>query len=718
MSSGYSFGTFKGVYTPSILTILGVIMYLRSGWVLGHVGLPLTLLIVTLSSAVTFLTGLSVSALATNMRVKGGGAYYIVSRSLGVEAGGAIGIPLFLAQAISIAFYVAGFAEALVAVAPSLDVKTVGLLTLAVLGLLTTFSADLALRTQFVVMGAIALSLVSLFLGAPPDPATLAPPATPPAPLGFWTVLAVFFPAVTGILSGVGMSGDLKKPSRSIPLGTLAAVLTGYVIYLAIPVFLSFTVHDRGVLITDPLIVQKTARWGSLILLGIWAACLSSAVGCLLAAPRTLQALARDGVLPQFLGRGYGAGNDPRLATAIALAIGAAGILLGDINLIAPVLTMFYLTAYGLLNLSAGLEEWMANPSWRPTFRVPAWISLLGFAACVKMMLMISAGATLVAMAFVAAIYWLMQRRAMRARWGDMRVGLLMFIARVVVRRLGMHKGGERNWRPNLLVLAGAPTRRWHLIELADAISRNRSLVTVASIIPENLWTVERAESLRRSIRSYLRRHGIEAQVRIHPGEEHWAGIRELARAYGYGPLTPNTLLIGAPGRDSAPPFARLAKLVAHTRRNLIVVREPAEEREPESAAARIDIWWRGMTPNVAFMLALACLVKRHRSWASTRLRLCHIVEKEEAREEAQRTLTDFLRNARVDAETEILLRDARPTFEQIVEQSRGASLVFLGLRSPEDLSDDAYADDYRALLAGTSGLPLTVFTMAAEAID
>ncbi|HRR35100.1 MAG TPA: Na-K-Cl cotransporter [Kiritimatiellia bacterium] len=717
-AKGYAFGTFKGVFTPSILTILGVIMYLRSGWVLGHVGLTLTLAIVTLSSLVTFLTGLSVSSLATNMRVKGGGAYYMISRSLGVEAGGAIGIPLFLAQAISIAFYTAGFAESVVAVLPMLDVKATGLVTLAILGVITAVSADLALRTQFVVMAFIALSLLSLFLGGSPDSTALNPPVALPPTLGFWPVLAVFFPAVTGLLAGVSMSGDLKNPSRSLPLGTICAVLTGYSIYMTIPFFLNAVVPDRGILLTDAMIVQKVARWGSLILLGIWSASLSSAVGCMLAAPRTLQALAQDGVLPRFLGRGSGAGNDPRLATLLALAIGAAGILLGDINLIAPVLTMFYLTAYGLLNLSAGFEELMGNPSWRPTFRVPAALSLIGFALCLNMMLMISAGWTLIAAACVAAVYWIMKRRALRARWGDMRMGLLMFGARIVVRRLSQHTGGERNWRPNLLVLAGAPTRRWHLIEMADAISRNRSLVTVASVIPENVWTAERAENLRLSIRGYLEKQGVEAQVRIQPGEDHWSGIRELVRTYGYGPLTPNTVLIGVSEKpDTLLPFARLVRLVAHTRRNLIIVRETADE-SVSTSRPRIDIWWRGLTPNVAFMLALACLVKRSPYWSGTRLRLCHAVEKEEVRDEAQRTLDAFLVQARVDAEVAVLIQDGRSAFERIRESSSDASLVFLGVRKPEHESDDAYAAYIRTFLDGTSGMPLTVFAMAAETVD
>lgn len=717
--AGYQFGTFKGVFTPSILTILGVIMYLRLGWVLGNVGLGATLLIVTLSTLVTFLTGLSVSSLATNMRVRGGGAYYMISRSLGVEAGGAIGIPLFLAQAISVSFYVAGFAESVVAVLPDLDVRWVGLGTLAALTAITAFSADLALRTQYVVMAFIVLSLASFFLGHPPTPESLTHPATAPVPLGFWPVLAVFFPAVTGILSGVAMSGDLKNPSRSLPMGTIAAVLAGYAIYLAIPVFLSRMVSDPAVLMTDTMVVQKTARWGSLVVLGIWAASLSSAVGCLLGAPRTLQALARDGVLPRVLGKGYGPGNEPRVAMLIAVAIGTGGLLLGDINLIAPVLTMFFLTTYGMLNLSAGLEELMGNPSWRPTFRVPAVVSLVGGLLCGKMMFMINPGATFVGLAFVALVYYGLKRRAMRARWGDMRMAVLMFGARLLLRRLSARLPGERNWRPSLLVLAGAPVRRWHLIEVADAISRNRSLVTVALILPERVWSAERAERLRVLIRRQLEKKGIEMHVRAHPGEDHWSGIRELVRAYGYGPLTPNTVLLGVSDKaEAAVPFAGVVQLIARSRRNLIVVKEGGPGNVP-ARPPRIDVWWRGRTPNVAFMLALACLVRRSPGWAGARLTLRQVVDRREGQEEARRALARYLSDARVQAEIEVLVRDGQPVFDQIVASSRDASLVFLGLRKPEEgESDEAYAQYYRAFLSGAAPLPLTVMAMAAEAVD
>lgn len=258
--------TFGGVFTPSILTILGVIMYLRFGWVVGHVGLWQTLLIVTISTSITFLTGLSISAIATDQVVTAGGAYYMISRSLGIETGGAVGIPLYFAQALSVALYTLGFAESLVRVFPNLNLTLIAVITTVLVTVLALQSAEIAIKAQYFIMAAIAVSLVSLVLGHSVEPSTVAPAETPGS-VGFWAVLAVFFPAVTGIMSGVNMSGDLKDPQRSIPIGTLAAVVVGYGIYMVIPIFLSFRA-DAATLITDPLVMRRMALWGDAILLG------------------------------------------------------------------------------------------------------------------------------------------------------------------------------------------------------------------------------------------------------------------------------------------------------------------------------------------------------------------------------------------------------------------------------------------------------------------
>ncbi|MEM9569179.1 MAG: amino acid permease, partial [Cyanobacteria bacterium P01_E01_bin.34] len=374
-------GTLGGVYTPSILTILGVIMYLRFGWVLGNVGLTSTLLIVTMATAITLLTGLSVSEIATDRIVRGGGAYFMISRSLGIEVGGAVGIPLFIAQTLSVALYTIGFAESLVQVVPNFDPKLVAIAATILVAVLAIKSADLAIRAQYFIMAAIALSLISFFFGKPLD--TISPELMGlPVEGGesFWPVFAVFFPAVTGIMAGVSMSGDLKAPSKSIPIGTLAAIATGYVIYMAIPLFLARRA-DAASLVADPFIMQRTALFGPAIVAGVMGATLSSALGSILSAPRTLQALARDRVLPKWLrilGTGNGDSDEPRIGTVVTLGISLLAVALGDLNAIAPVLTMFFLTTYLVLNVAAGIESFLKSPSFRPTFKVHWSLSILG----------------------------------------------------------------------------------------------------------------------------------------------------------------------------------------------------------------------------------------------------------------------------------------------------------------------------------------------------
>ena len=717
-AGGYGFGTFQGVFTPSILTIIGVVMYLRFGWMLGHVGLVRSLLLVVIGSSITFLTGLSISALATNMRMKGGGAYFMLSRSLGLETGAALGIPLALSQAIGVSFYVAGFAEALVnsglPVVSGWSPQTVGLVTLTTLAAVSSFSADVALKSQYFIMAAIAFSLVSFFLGGTPENLTPPAPADVPAPLGFWPVFAVFFPAVTGILSGLGMSGDLKNPAKSIPLGTLAAVLTGFAIYMAVPIALDAMVSDASVLRTDTMILQKCARWQMPILIGVWSATLSSAVGSFLCAPRVLQALSRDRLLPAFFGRGFGASDDPRLGALFCFGVAAAGICLGDINLLAPILTLFNLSTYGLLNFVAAFEELMANPTWRPSFRVKAVFPLIGFVGCLSAMFMISPGWTFVALACEGGIYWFVARRALRARWGDMRTGLMAALARFAFRRLGRDIHVERNWRPNLLVMTRLPIQNRRTLELAREISDGRSLVTIASVLPEELADDARVSELRDSILRTTEKMGLEAEVKLLAVSDDWAGMVELIRSYGFGPIVPNTVVLGLPEEKHVGAFAGIVRQLAHQRKNLIA----ADVGKEGADGPFIDIWWRGTNGNGGLMLALAYLLQRGAAWQSRRLRVNMIVRRRTPAEAAA-VLSDFLHDARLQAETRIIVSDGRPFIETIDAHSADAATTFIGLRAPEaEESEAAYGAYLSALRFGVPNVPAPVFVLAAENID
>ncbi len=718
---GYGFGTFKGVFTPSILTILGVVMYLRFGWVLGNVGLARTLIIVSLATSITFLTGLSLSALATNMKVGGGGAYYIISRSLGLEPGAAIGLPLFFAQALGIAFYVSGFSEAVVDVLPGLSPRMVAVGTLLILMIIAFISADLAMKTQFVIMVLIVASLVSFFMGGKEiAPVSDAVTALPPRQM-FWVVFAVFFPAVTGIEAGIAMSGDLKNPARSLPLGTVAAVLTGFAVYMAIPVFLSRVVPDQGVLLTDALIMRRVAKWGVLILLGVWAATLSSAMGSLLGAPRTLQALAKDGVLPRFIGKGFGRTNDPHIATGMSCLVALTAILLGDLNTIAPVLTMFFLTSYGLLNVSAGLEKLIGSPSWRPKFRIPAAVSLLGAFACFSAMLMINAGATFVAVFVIGAVYYVMKRRSLNVQWGDMRYGILMLIARYAIRGLAKKKPDERTWKPNILALSGSPMARWHLIEFAHAMAQGESCLTVATVIPVETWSSERVTAAEKSISDYLAKRGVSALVKVLPSDDIVGGAEALIRAYGFGPITPNTILLGwTEKEENFVGFARLIRMICRMGQNLLLVREPDNVTEASPPKKeRIDAWIRGDPRNVGFVLTLAYLLTRDEEWSDARLVLKTIVESEADVEEGRKRLERIIGAQRLAAESEVLVGKPGDAFATIKESSKDADMVFMGMRAPEDEESlESYSEYYRSLLTQTTGLPVVAMALASEEIE
>ena len=627
--------------------------FAQLGQALGSVGLGGTLLVVTRATSITFLTALSLAALATNIKVGGGGAYYIISRSLGLEAGAAIGLPLFFAQALGIAFYVAGFTEALTSnlshlLPDFLTAKVIAASTLTLLTALAYFSANLAMKVQFFIFVIIIASLGSFMLGSPATEVlgeTLIPKGT-----DFWMVFAVFFPAVTRIEAGIAMSGDLKNPAKALPLGTLGAVIVGYIIYMAMPIILNAKINDPELLL-NPNAMRAVAKWGFLIIAGVFAASLSSALGALLGAPRTLQALANDRILPRFIGRGYGPGKtDPRIATSISYGVALVAVLLGDLNMISPILSMFFLTSYGLLNLSAGLEGLIESPSWRPKFKIPYAVSLLGAIACFLVMLMIDAGATISAIVVTSFVFYLVKRRRLNAHGVDMRYGILTLLVRFSIQQLNKLKPDERTWRPNILALSGSSKSRWHLVQMAHSLTRHSSALTVASILPVESWSAEKVQDMEHSMRDYLEKREVDAMVKIFPAPDMLSGAKALVRAYGYGPLTPNTILLGdTENRANFNDFAELIQLVYRTQRNLIMLRdiemEPVEEKE------EIHVWWGGNKDNIGLILTLAYQIQKSPIWKESKLILKTIVNTEEEREAARERLEGFIEEQRIPAE-------------------------------------------------------------------
>jgi hypothetical protein len=343
-------------------------------------------------------------------------------------------------------------------------------------------------------------------------------------------------------------------------------------------------------------------------------------------------------------------------------------------------------------------------------------------------MLMIAPGATIIAVIISAGIYALMKRRSLRAESGDIRLGLMTYATRLLLHRMEDYRVDERTWKPNLLVLSGSPAARWHLIELADAIAQSRSFVTVAAFLPEEQWSPDRLTHMAEVIRGYLLKRSVPAFVRTLPATDPFEGAETMIRSYGFGPLRPNTIMIGDT-RQSAnfARYARLVQLVHRSRRNLIIVRQPEGDteqprdstRRETGIARRIDVWWSPGSPNTPLMLAVAVLLRRSRGWTETQLRVRTVVPSEREVSDVNARLMQFLANARIEADTEILVGGDRKAIEVIGEASTDADLVFMGLRSPrDDESAEDFAAYYEQRLRLTEALPTTAFVMAGEQLD
>ncbi|MFY0609490.1 MAG: amino acid permease [Candidatus Atelocyanobacterium thalassa] len=710
--------TFGGVYTPSTLTILGVIMYLRFGWVVGNAGLMGAILIVILANSITFFTALSVCAIATDRIIRTGGAYYMISRSLGIETGGAVGIPLYFAQALSVALYTIGFAESVVAAFPMLNLNQlyIALVVTIGVGIIGITSAKIAIKAQYFIMAAIAISLLSFYFGYPVEEVNVEMWVTDREP--FWAVFAVFFPAVTGIMAGVNMSGDLRDPIRSLPIGTLAAVGTGFLIYITLPIFLAMRANG-STLIAEPLIMQRMALWGPAISVGVWGATLSSAIGSILGAPRILQALARDGILPtwmRFLGQGSGPDDEPKIGTLVTFVIALAAVCIGDLNLIAPILTMFFLTTYLVLNISAGVEGVLNSPSFRPSFRVHWLFSWLGAIGCLGVMFLIDTIATCVAGVVVISIYFWVRQRELSATWGDVRRGVWMAVLRMAILQTD-HTNDTKNWRPQFLVLSGAPTKRWPLIQLAQALTYNRGLITVSSVLPVGSRDVARQAILEKRIRDYLQRRGVKALVRLVTAPDPFDGAERLVETYGLGSIVPNTILLG--DSQQATHRKRYCQMIANfhkAQRNVIVLRENPDLlynpwKESKNRRCHIDVWWSGgRQGNGSLMLVLAYLLCSNPQWRKGKIYLKLVVTDESAVKEAQQNLGKLVQDLRIGATSEVILSNGR-NFTTILEQSSiGADFVFLGMPSP----DKSFVPNYEKLQQWTKALPTIIFVLAA----
>ena len=416
-SKSAKFGAWDGVFAGCILNIFGVIMFLRVGWIVGQAGIVQTIGVILVSSIVTFLTTLSMSAICTNGTILSGGAYYIISRALGPAIGGSVGVMFSIGNMVAVSLYLIGFAETLVDNLGSYiftgtyinDVRIWSNIVLVVELILALVGLKYVIKANLALFCLICVTIICFFIGSFYRTYTVSGEEVVYATKGwtngnfiknlnshyedgydFWGVLSIFFPAVTGIMAGANISGDLKDPSHDIPLGTLTAVGSSTVVYCVMAVVVG-AVTKRAELLDNYTIMADIAVWDGIVLLGIYAATLSSGIAALVGAPRVLQAVAKDNVIPAlgFFAKTDNHGN-PIRGYFLSFAVAAGCNCIGSLNFVAPLISEFFMIAYLMLNFACFSLELSRSPGWRPSFKYfNKYSAFLGFTMCLAVMFLI-----------------------------------------------------------------------------------------------------------------------------------------------------------------------------------------------------------------------------------------------------------------------------------------------------------------------------------------
>ncbi|MBP5584725.1 MAG: hypothetical protein J6Y92_00050 [Lentisphaeria bacterium] len=740
-AKGYSFNTFSGVFLPSILTILGVVMFMRLGSVTGEVGILGVLGILFLAESIAFATGLSISAISTNTMVRGGGPYYLISRSLGPGFGSSIGLTYFVSQSLSVPFYITGFSDAFVTVFPSYApaLLWVGMIPLLILFIIAIIGANWAIRTQYAIMAILALSIVVIIASAIAcGPSAEQFQANLHARKGLdlnvltlATNFAIFFPAVTGFLAGANMSGDLEDARKSIPRGTILAISAGFVIYL-VEILLFGATWPREKLLDKEYYetLKDSAIFGTwyLVFAGVAAATLSSALGTLIGAPRILQAFAADKIFKplNIFAWGRGKNNDPIPAMCVTLAITIATLLWGSrqtggnaLNAVAELVTMFTLCTYGIINIAAAVEHFAANPSFRPKFRLFHWsVGCYGAVACFVVALFINAVLMLVAFSIVFILFLIAKRKSLASTFGDARRGYYFERIRRCLIHLTALPSDARNWRPQILILAGPRKKHLALIRYGSLLNNERGIMSVARFLNPGPDPAA-AERQRKQEEARLREIAEESGTTFFPvavttsEETDFDGaLNVFLQSHSLGPLAPNIVLSGWPVHEErVEAFFRHLQTIRLLRMNTLVLINPERAAE-EPGDGPIDIWWRGRQ-NGSLMLILAHLLICNRGWHKTKIRLLRLADPEN-RLNAEQELARLAYDSRIEAQHLVLSQEA--SFESAFRAySSHASLIFLGFIPPHP---DDCRSFYDRISIQLEGMPTTFLAASAGDTD
>ncbi len=690
MAQGKKYNAFSGVFTPSILTILGVIMYMRQPWVVGQAGLLGTIAIILLAHVISITTGLSISSIATDKKIKTGGIYYMLSRSLGLPMGGAIGIALFIGTALSISLYIVGFAESFLSVeavqqflglsADLTGYRIVGTAVIILLVIIAFISTSFAMRIQFFIMITIALSLVSIWVGlfnhTMPAGAT-AVPLLPKGDIPLEYIFAIFFPAATGFTAGVAMSGDLKNPKASIPKGTILAIGIGFLVYLTLTFGLSSFVSQEE-LINNYNILVSVAFFSPLVIAGIWGATLSSALGGILGGPRILQAISRDKMMPKLFAKGYGKEQEPRSALLLIFAIAEGGILIGELDIIAGVVSMFYLASYGFINLSYVLEKW-ASTDFRPTFKIHISFGIIGFIASFAIMFKMDMLSMIASFIIMGALYFFLKRKEIKSESGDVWQSVWASIMRRTLAGMDKKELEERNWKPNIILFSGGTSKRPHLLDFGKALIGKYGLLSNFDLIENK----NRKSLFTKQKQSVKAKENKERGIftRQQSCRNIYEGIEVISETYGFSGVEPNTVLMGW-GRETKDPVRFVQMLNTLNDLDLNILLLDYDKTNGFGDKKQIDIWWKDTGNQGNLSLTLVKFLSGSFDWNHAKIRLLIVNQENKKMEMIRQRAGRYLENMRIDAELLVINNEIeqKSLYELMKVESKQSDLIFLGI--------------------------------------
>jgi amino acid transporter len=701
--SAKSFGT-APVFFTAISTILGAILFLRFGFAVGTLGFWGVILIILLGHMVTLPTALAISELATNKRVEGGGEYFIISRSFGLNIGATIGFALYLSQAISVAFYVIAFTEAFEFFfnwvgtkfdfyLPRQVISLPAMLLLSIV--ILKKGATIGVKLLYVVVVILFISLVLFFAGKTEFAATNSFSVfdlESRSMNSFFVVFAIVFPAFTGMTAGVGLSGDLKNPSRSIPLGTTLGTVSGMIIYFFIVYKLASSASIED-LTEHQLIMAKIALGGSFVIpLGLAASTISSAIGSILVAPRTLQALAGDRSFPSrrvnlFLARGRGSTNEPFNATLVTVVIAFVFVAVGNVNTVAGIISMFFMVTYGALCLISFLYHFGASPSYRPSFRSRWYISLVGFITAVWVMFKINSLYAFIAIFLIVLLYIFI------SGYHKNRKGLVSIFTNALMqlnRSLQVYLQQSRKsraakeWRPSAVCISRDSFERQDAFQLLNWISHRFGFGTYIHLIEDyySRTSHKEAQTVLEKLINQYRGMGSHVYIDTLISPSYTSAIAQTIQLPGISGMENNMLLLEY---DRTNPVNLDSIIDNYSLINAgnfdvgILGSSPRSINYKKS----IDVWLRSVDYNNShLMILLSFIIQGHPDWRRSTIRIFEIC-KPEKKEETRENLEELIKRGRLPVTAkniEIIEGKDNVDFRnEINEKSENAGLTIIG---------------------------------------